>query len=235
MHFSYWTLKIGDLERKIYDVTYTSAMNNIILRDATITAHFAQEGLVAKAVYYEDDDPASELGNRLEFVYDDKEYPDAKYVFEVNPDASATPKLGYTSAPTWYELVYRPNSAFDVIFAALLPDELKHTVNTDKIGSNYVAYDPDVRSFYSDEWVFKTMVEPKTVIFDDSFKNYNELTSISMWFMADHFGTQTYENFYSKVNGQLVSGFQNLNTESIITANYTFGGLFGTTNVHLNP
>ena len=80
---------------------------------------------------------------------------------------------------------------------------------------------------YSNLWKIQTLIEPKDVIFAENFKNYKELSSISMWFMADQFGTQTVQNFYSPVSGNdKKPGFANLYTKNLNNVQYAFGGLF---------
>ncbi|MDO5426991.1 MAG: hypothetical protein Q4F54_04845 [Coriobacteriia bacterium] len=71
------------------------------------------------------------------------------------------------------------------------------------------------------------MVEPEDVVFDKSFKDYTQLQSISMWFMADMFGTQTVKNFYSPTDSNPKNpGFANMFTGNLTDVSYAFGGLF---------
>ncbi len=68
-------------------------------------------------------------------------------------------------------------------------------------------------------------IDATKVIFSKSFVDYDDLESISMWFMADHSGKQTFKEFYSEAeNGQLIPGFSNINTTSIENVAFAFGG-----------
>lgn len=74
----------------------------------------------------------------------------------------------------------------------------------------------------------KLLVNAKDVVFSNSFSDFDELQSISMWFMADSSGNQCFENFYSEdKNGKLLGAdqsFVNLNTTNLTNVKFAFGG-----------
>lgn len=71
----------------------------------------------------------------------------------------------------------------------------------------------------------RLLIDAETVIFDKSFKRYDDLTSIACWFMADTQGKQTFKEFKSiNDQDQLVNGFESVNTTNLKNVEYAFGG-----------
>lgn len=257
--FEYWRITIDGVPTMLDDRYAGSGLNAFgrsTFHEITLTAYFSDNRYTAKAVY-----GTTDVGNGLEqsltFYYDDKDHSDEGIVFPVPVDsffegvivrqshhAELSNSLsdgplgkeashvggGSTyqlSLPAWFEIEglsdMQDSSAADKILEGILTFGQGSPAMSDFSGD---AIDLSIN-------YIKTKVDgAKNVIFDDSFKNFTQLSSISAWFMADSYGNQPFENFYSAdadgENPTYTNNLSNLPTEYIYEYKNAFGGIFNT-------
>lgn len=248
----YWTISDSpnDCGTKIQTSHLGSDATRITADDTYIFAVFDDANLKAKAIY---DYKANE--KTLKFVYDTQTHEGEGEVFEVYPNTYINSSfylfapyyleffggmLTPMKVPAWDRIVFNESDMYkhatDIdhsdYLTALLGRKAKFTNSQDNrilplwdlFGKNS-KFMPQV----------ECTIEPSQVIFANSFKDYAELESISMWFMADQTQKQTVEKFYSEdENGNLKEGFSNLNTRNLNNVQFAFGGFFYPFGVDMN-
>lgn len=190
--------------------------------ETTFIGHFGEVGNIAKAVYNKQEqtltfyyDRLSHEGPGLQVFPVENDY---GYYTVINSSGGGdhplrpvvggiTPVDYMIKVPSWY---------------CALPNSANPT-------PEYIASVPianPAQAVKLNDYKFYSRIQPKEVIFSESFSKNDELQSISCWFMADSTGLQTVEKFSSIVNGVKKDGFFNLNTMSLKNVNFAFGGIF---------
>lgn len=114
--------------------------------------------------------------------------------------------------PSWYRAVPNEIDVSDEQIASFRQETVEMDAATETVPLN--------------KYKFYSRIDPKEVIFSESFKKNDEIKSISCWFMADSTNFQTVETFSSIVNDVKQNGFYNVNTTSLKNVAFTFGGIF---------
>lgn len=201
--FKYWKYN----NEKISNVTFFDDLQTISYQEGSspkFTAVFAVKGYKAKAVY-EDKQIDGTTKKALTFYYDNEDHlgqNGESQVFEVKNNTG----MNFSLARNGFSMNVELPSWFNWSFIQK-------------------SFGGEPQFDFKCSW----KIDPEAVVFDESFKDYEELSSISMWFMADHDGNQPVKSFYSPSNSNANitnadAGFANLNTENIKNVAYTFGG-----------
>ncbi|MDO5427027.1 MAG: hypothetical protein Q4F54_05050 [Coriobacteriia bacterium] len=189
--------------------------------EVQIKAVFGDTSNIPKAVYNET--------NRTLTFYDDKlDHSEEGLVMPIYDtgytcvrDATYGTWTSEMKLPAWYyKLAKQEKAPGGEIAAKTIQENYASFGQQAEAIPTQVIADPKYENVYLG-------IDAETVIFDSSFKKYDELSSIACWFMADSTGRQPFKYFKSRTeDGNLVDGFQNVNTECLSHAEYAFGGFY---------